>query len=191
MRKNQEGFMNQTILTVLGKDRPGIIATVTGCLFKAGCNLEDISMTILEGEFAMICIIEPNKNKLTYMKNLFEGLAKRNALTFFWKDLKSKKKLTRGEKHKRGSETYVISVFGKDRLGIVYQVSQILARNHLNITDLNCKILGKDQKSLYMMVLEVDIPKSFSLKKLHLALAKLSKSLGVDYRMNPLEIIEI
>ena len=45
-----------SVLTVIGKDRPGIIAKVTDVLYRTGCNLEDISMTVLEQEFAMMVI---------------------------------------------------------------------------------------------------------------------------------------
>ncbi|MBI4358960.1 MAG: amino acid-binding protein, partial [Candidatus Omnitrophica bacterium] len=42
------------VITVIGKDRPGIISALTETLYRTGGNLEDASMTILEGEFAMI-----------------------------------------------------------------------------------------------------------------------------------------
>ena len=37
-------------VTVLGHDRPGIIAEVTGALAALGGNLEDSSMTLLRGQ---------------------------------------------------------------------------------------------------------------------------------------------
>ena len=46
------------LMTITGKDQPGIIAAFTGAIFKCGGNLEDANMTILEGEFAMILLAE-------------------------------------------------------------------------------------------------------------------------------------
>ena len=45
-------------ITVLGHDRPGIIAEATGRLAGLGLNLEDSSMTLLRGHFAMtlVCV---------------------------------------------------------------------------------------------------------------------------------------
>ena len=43
-------------ITVLGHDRPGIIAETTGILGSLGLNLEDSSMTLLRGHFAMTLI---------------------------------------------------------------------------------------------------------------------------------------
>ena len=44
-------------VTVLGHDRPGIIADVTGALAELGGNLEDSSMTLLRGHFAMTLVV--------------------------------------------------------------------------------------------------------------------------------------
>ena len=43
-------------VTVVGNDRPGIVAGVTEVLFEQGCNLEDTSMTILRGHFTMMLV---------------------------------------------------------------------------------------------------------------------------------------
>ena len=49
--------MNQVIVSILGHDRPGIVATVTGVLFEFNCNIEKVSQTILKTEFAGSFII--------------------------------------------------------------------------------------------------------------------------------------
>src|SRR6266702_7773867 len=49
-------------LSVVGKDRPGIVAAVTEGLFNLGCNIADSSCTMLGGEFAMIMIVSLKKS---------------------------------------------------------------------------------------------------------------------------------
>src|SRR5947209_8005026 len=44
-------------VSAVGADRPGIVAAVTGVFVEHGCNLEDTSMTILRGHFAMMLIV--------------------------------------------------------------------------------------------------------------------------------------
>src|SRR5690606_28444810 len=46
----------QHAITVLGHDRPGIIAWTTDRLAGLGLNIEDSSMTLLRGHFAMTLI---------------------------------------------------------------------------------------------------------------------------------------
>src|SRR5262245_19908901 len=43
-------------ITVVGKDRPGIIADVSAALSRLGLNLTDSTMTLLRGHFAMTLI---------------------------------------------------------------------------------------------------------------------------------------
>src|SRR5438094_166616 len=44
-------------VSAVGADRPGIVAAVTGAFLEHGCNLEDTSMTILRGHFAMMLVV--------------------------------------------------------------------------------------------------------------------------------------
>lgn len=43
-------------VTVLGHDRPGIIAETTAGLAELGLNIEDSTMTLLRGHFAMMLL---------------------------------------------------------------------------------------------------------------------------------------
>lgn len=45
------------ILSVLGEDRVGIVATVSRVLSESGANIEDIRQTILSGIFSMTMLI--------------------------------------------------------------------------------------------------------------------------------------
>lgn len=49
------------VLTVVGKDRVGIIYEVTKVLSKEGINILDISQTIVSGYFTMIMITDLSK----------------------------------------------------------------------------------------------------------------------------------
>ena len=49
-------------VTVLGDDRPGIVADVTSALAGLGCNLEDSTMTLLRGHFAMVVLVRSERS---------------------------------------------------------------------------------------------------------------------------------
>ena len=44
-------------LSAVGVDRPGIVAAVSGVLADHGCNLEDSTMSILQGQFAILLVV--------------------------------------------------------------------------------------------------------------------------------------
>lgn len=50
--------MNKTIITVIGKDRVGIIAKVCAYLAESNVNILDISQTIVNGYFNMMMIVD-------------------------------------------------------------------------------------------------------------------------------------
>jgi ACT domain-containing protein len=49
----------KAVISVLGKDRVGIIARVSGYLADQQVNILDISQTILQDYFVMIMLVEP------------------------------------------------------------------------------------------------------------------------------------
>ena len=48
----------KAIVSVIGKDKSGIIAKVATALAENGVNIEDISQTIVQGNFTMIMMCE-------------------------------------------------------------------------------------------------------------------------------------
>jgi ACT domain-containing protein len=50
------------IITVVGTDQVGIIAKVSAFLAERGINIEDISQTILSGNFVMMMMVDLSKS---------------------------------------------------------------------------------------------------------------------------------
>src|SRR5205085_4577021 len=44
-------------MAAIGRDRPGIVADLSECVYACGCNLEDASMTMLGSEFATLMLV--------------------------------------------------------------------------------------------------------------------------------------
>jgi glycine cleavage system transcriptional repressor len=179
--------MAKAFVTVLGKDRPGIVADVTGILYETGCNLEDSSMTILEGEFAVLVIISlPKELAVKDLREKFTPITQKG-LTVDVKDFAD----TTNEPEEISQKNFVISVIGADKPGIVYQVSKLLEKHEINITDVETKRIGKESKMVYAMILEVKIPKELNLSKIESALKDLGKKLSVDVTLKPIESLTL
>lgn len=48
----------KAIVTVVGKDKAGIIAKISNVLFENDVNIEDISQTIMQDMFTMIMLVD-------------------------------------------------------------------------------------------------------------------------------------
>ncbi|MDN5326661.1 MAG: hypothetical protein PWP41_1357 [Moorella sp. (in: firmicutes)] len=56
----------RAIITVLGRDRVGILAGITAVLAGANVNILDISQTILQEFFTMIMIVDLKESSLAF-----------------------------------------------------------------------------------------------------------------------------
>jgi ACT domain-containing protein len=54
------------VITVLGKNRPGIVAGVTRVLGEANVDIRDITQSILEGIFTMTMLADITESKLSF-----------------------------------------------------------------------------------------------------------------------------
>ncbi len=171
------------IVTVLGKDRPGIVAGVSQVLYRLGCNLEDSAMTRLEGEFTIMLIFSgAARTSEATLERAFAPLARRLRLVVHLK------RLSRSEAvPARRGPTHLISVYGADRAGIVFCVSDALARAKVNIVDLHTHRTAGRGPSLYMMLLEVVVPPRLAPARLEQRLKQLGKRLGITVSLRPSE----
>ena len=66
----------RVIVTVLGKDKSGIIAKVSNTLAENNVNIEDISQTIVSGNFTMImlCDISNSKKSLLELSDVLKAV---------------------------------------------------------------------------------------------------------------------
>ncbi len=54
----------RAVLTVVGKDKTGIISTISTFLAERNVNILDISQTILQDYFAMIMLVDVSKSTI-------------------------------------------------------------------------------------------------------------------------------
>ncbi len=56
----------KAVITVIGKDRVGIIYSVTQILANSKINILDISQTIMQDIFTMIMLVDISKNEVSF-----------------------------------------------------------------------------------------------------------------------------
>ncbi len=58
----------KAIVTVIGKDKTGIISAVSGALAERNINIEDISQTVLQDNFVMIMLVDTENSTVPFDK---------------------------------------------------------------------------------------------------------------------------
>ena len=180
--------MKKAVISILGPDRPGIIAAVTRILFEHECNIETVSQTILQSEFSGIFIAAiPEAVALKELRgHLCDGLSPLN-LHVYVKRLET----DAGPGFDiRNSEPFVITTKGPDRKGLVSAITEIIARYGANVTNLQAIFKGGDDPADNVMIYEVDIPNDIDSRALYGDLRSKATELSLDISIQHRNIFE-
>lgn len=134
------------MLTLVGEDRPGIVAAVTAALHEGGCYLGETSMIRLGGNFTIMMMVRC-ADVACNPQMLLEPVVRSMGLRVH-------KDVIDGHLHSHIEPNVRISVYGADRAGIVADVTRVLAQLGLNILGLESDVGGSDEKPIYILHIE-------------------------------------
>jgi glycine cleavage system transcriptional repressor len=174
--------MSLLAVTVLGHDRPGIVADTTAALAALGGNLEDSTMTLLRGHFAMLLLVRTDA-AASELEAALAGLTSDGRLTVDVRAVPGPDDATPAA----AGETHVLSVHGADRPGIVGALTGVVAAHGGNVTDLTTRLAGE----LYVLLAEVSLPVGADVRALDQALRGTADELGVEVSLRPLDTDEL
>lgn len=161
--------VNELAITVVGRDRPGIIADVSTQLSRLGLNLTDSTMTLLRGHFAMTLICVGEVDESDVLRTL-EPLTADGGL------LATTHRVPPEPAAGNAGAPYTLLVHGADRLGIVAAVTGVMAEIGGNVTDLTTRLSG----TLYLLSAEIDLPSGADFDELLTKLDEVADRLGVE-----------
>jgi glycine cleavage system transcriptional repressor len=172
--------MPQLALSAIGRDRPGIVAEVTRALLGHSLNITDSQMAVLGGRFTMMLIVDaPEGTDLDAVHEELRRTRERLSL-----DAVSLSALADADEAPLADPSHIVTVYGVDHPGIVHAVSARLASKHVNVTDLETRLVGD---GLYAMVLEVALPLELDPEALGAMLAEVGAEQGVEVTVRALE----
>jgi len=167
-------------LSAIGQDRPGIVAEVSGLIYECGGNLEDSSMARLGEQFALLILLSGTGVEFQY--RLSTGLKRLE-----WeKHLSAFLTPVEDPEGKSGdqeiTELFELSTTGLDRMGIVYQVSRLLADQGINIADMHTKATPSPESGtpIFTMKILLEVPTKISPQELLQKLNRLGEGLAID-----------
>lgn len=134
------------MLTLVGKDRPGIVAHVSAALFDGGCNLGEASMMRLGGNFTIMMMVQFDGNTKG-LDDMLESVADSMGLHRHIDRIDA-------DLHHHLEPDVRVTVYGADRAGIVARITGALAEAGLHILDMETSVAGTEEKPIYIMQIE-------------------------------------
>ena len=173
-------------LSAIGRDRPGIVAEVTGTLLHHGVNIADSQMAILGGYFAMMLVLETSEaSDLEALRaDLERSCAKLELEAISLSEIDA-------AQARIDEPSHVITLYGADHPGIVNSVTLALAERGVNITDLDTHLVGEETEPTYMMILEVSVPEELGGSGLESALREVAGEQKLELAVRPLESVAL
>lgn len=175
--------MQKAVITILGHDRPGILAAATRLMSDYHCNIENVSQTILQTEFSGVFIVSiPNDLTVGSLKDILQAGLNHMRLDAQVKPVDQSDNVYDIPK----SEPFIITTKGPDRKGLVAAITSILASHNVNVTNLQAIFKGGSRPGDNIMIYEVDIPlqadSSILNSQLRKKAAELDLSISIQHR---------
>ena len=147
--------------------------------------MEDSSMSILKGEFSMIMTVTfPTTLRPEVLSARLEAIQRDFGLLISHRIRDGVEAPTESGDD---GESYILSIYGADRPGLLFGVSDLLARHGINITDLRTTTLERGGTAVYVMFLEVDLPPGTDWDAVDAELKTRCSDLSVEVTVQPLD----
>lgn len=161
------------VLTLIGDDRPGLVGQLSSAISHHGGNWLESSLSHLGGKFAGIVKVGIDASNLPALKSALDALP---GLKVVAED-SSAEILPVSE-----ARRLTMSLVGHDRIGIVREVTQILARHGVNVEELNTRTASAPMsaETLFHADAELTAGAGADIRALQSDLEKISNDLMVD-----------
>lgn len=160
------------ILTAIGDDRPGLVEELATAISTHGGNWLEASMSQLSGKFAGIVEVAVPTEQTEALKAALGKL----------KGLKVGIEAAATQESAPAGRHLTLNLVGHDRIGIVKEVAQVLARHAVNVEDLETRTSSAPMSAEILFHCEAALTAApdFNVRELKAALEKLSDDLMVD-----------
>lgn len=175
--------MARFALSAIGRDRPGIVAGVSGALLRHGANLEDSRMAILGGHFTMMLVVStPDGADVDALRS--ELLAAQAELELGALTLEE----VSTEHGARPEASHLVTVYGGDHPGIVHSVASTLAESGVNVVDVATHLIAEEgEQPIYALMMEVELPGGLEPDDLEAKLRETAERERLDLSVRALE----
>lgn len=167
------------MVTLVGKDQPGIVAQVSKALFQAGGNLGEASMVRLGANFSIMLMVQTDST-VDELEKILSPVSDAMGLRHHVDAIE-------GELHHHIEPDVRISVYGADCPGIVAEVTGALAEEGLNILNLETDVAGAVENPVYIM--NIDGIATRGIEGLKKVLDKLASEKNLETQISPIDTL--
>lgn len=161
------------VLTVIGRDRPGLVSAVSETVAAGGGNWLDTRMASLAGQFAGILLVEVAADKADALVADLRKLETQGLRLLIERS---------DEAPPQGERMLTLDLIGLDRPGIVRDISRALAEHQVSIIELESEQLTASfsGEAMFKAHALLELPAGLDLERLRRSIEDIASELMVD-----------
>jgi glycine cleavage system transcriptional repressor len=163
----------QMVMSVMSKDRPGIVADITGVIYQLKGDLADLNQSVLCDYFSMILIA--SFDDAVTPEDVVAGFSHLPSATKLEVVVKEMEASLESAPEGRSQEVYVLTVQGQNKSGLVHRIGLFCCQHGINILDLATTL----SRGLYTMILQLDLSHVESVDAIRTDLARCAEESGL------------
>jgi len=171
---------NLLVITALGEDRPGLVASLTEAITQQLCSICESRMSLLGGEFALIMLVEGQWNNIAKLEQTLPSLQEKLKLTL-------QVKHTEQRTTQQAAIPYCVEVLALDNPGIVHKVTDFFYNRKINIHDLQTDSFNAAHTGtkMFALMITIEIPTTMHIPSLREDFLEFSDELNLDSIIEP------
>ena len=171
--------MTALTLTLIGRDRPGLVQALSERVAVVGGNWLESRMAHLAGQFAGILLVEVPDAEVDRLVEDLRGLEREGLHATVERGV--------GEEPPSAHQALMLELVGQDHPGIVREIADALAKRRVNIEELTTRVVSGSfsGERLFEAEARLRVPNDVPADELRGLLEMLANELMVDIDLEP------
>jgi glycine cleavage system transcriptional repressor len=170
--------MNRTVLTAIGRDRPGLVEEVSEFLLERGGSIEESRMANLLGQFAIALLVTGTPEAIDAIVRDVDVLRSATGVDATFTPVDEPAETAAATRYRLTAEAL-------DQQGLVHRVADVLRRLAVNIESMETTLRPAPitGSPIFAMTILLSVPEDVAIEAVRSALGPVCEEIDIDWKL--------
>ncbi len=175
-------MQNYIVLTALGENHPQIIEKCSKAIKECGCNIIDSRVIVFGKELSLSLMLSGSWSAVAKLEHMLPVLKNQLNVDFQFRR-------TTPSDNAGHSMPYAIEIVSMDRIGIVHDITEFLAKNEIGVQDMftNTYKATHSGTAMFSLHATINVPANISISAIRGDFNDFCDQLNLDAIMEPVK----
>ncbi|HXY30026.1 MAG TPA: ACT domain-containing protein [Gemmatimonadaceae bacterium] len=174
------------LLSATEKDRPGLVAELSGYIAERGCNVEDSRVAVLGGYAGLFFLISGDASEIDAAIEGLDAFESRTSIRAMARRLEA---VSPDDKAPESAPAYVVTASAMDHEGIIHAITDVVRAHGANILELETSTESAPMTGSPLFALRMTITlsdRAAGADRLRGALESMARAEAIDLDVQPM-----